>query len=246
MKISKGCINLVKSFEGYHRKLPNGDCTTYYCPAGVLTIGFGTTTGIKEGDVWTPGQAVDALKRDLEAFAEQVAALVKVEVNQNQFDSLVSFAYNVGASALGKSTLLKKINKGDFEGAAAQFKNWTRGGGKVLPGLVRRRAAEAELFVTPPGPAEPVMPQAVDAPAPVVSAAQGSRTIFGVLTALGATLVGWFKDAMEQIALFEPVKAIGSNLGMSLATILFAITIAGLALALFARLDDARKGHTVK
>ena len=252
-KIGKGCINLVKGFEGYHKKLPNGDCTTYYCPAGVLTIGYGTTTDIKEGDVWTPGQAVDALKRDLDTFAEQVSGLVKVELNQNQFDALVSFAYNVGAGALAKSTLLKKLNKGDFDGAVAQFKNWTRGGGKVLPGLVRRRAVEAELFVTPPGPAEPVMPQAVDAPTPVAAAVKGSRTIFGLLGTLAGFVAYVFNEtiallmaAAAQMDVFAPIARVFSGLGVTTASIAVVMVLAGIAWALFAKLDDARKGNVTK
>jgi lysozyme len=245
-KLSKACINLVRSFEGYHRKLANGDCTTYYCPAGVLTIGYGCTVGINPGDVWTHEQAIAALKRELEKHETAVNELVKTEINQNQFDALVSFSYNCGSGALGKSALLKKVNKGDFAGAAAEFHKWNKGGGKVLPGLVRRRAQEAELFLTPIGASEPTMPQAIDVPAPVTQTVRSSRTIFGILTAFGASLVGWFKDAVEQITLFEPAKQIGTGLGLNLPTIVAAITIAGLALALFARLDDAKKGATVK
>lgn len=253
MKISKNCINLVKGFEGYHKKLPNGDCTTYFCPAGILTLGYGTTTGFREGDVWTHNQAIDVLKRDCTRFEDAVNQLVKVELNQNQFDACCSLAYNIGDGIGSKtkgfknSTLLKKLNKSDFAGAAREFPKWNKGNGVVLPGLVRRRAQEMELFLTPPGPAEPAMPQAVDAPAPPIPATvQSSRTIFGVLTAFGASLVGWFKDAVSQIELFEPVKQIGSGIGLNLTTVVFGITIAGLGLALFARLDDAHKGKVVK
>jgi len=243
-KLSKACINLVKEHEGYHKKRPDGSCTTYYCPAGVLTIGYGCTVGIKEGDIWSPAQAVEALKRELAKHEQAINSLVKVDISQNAFDALVSFSYNVGSGALSKSTLLKKLNKGDMQGAAAEFAKWNKGGGKVLPGLVRRRAQEAELFLTPDNSIAPVMPQEVDIPAPpIASAMQSSRTIFGLLTAFGASLVGWFKDAVDQITLFEPAKQIGTGLGLNLTTIVFAITAAGLALALFARLDDARKGN---
>jgi hypothetical protein len=90
------------------------------------------------------------------------------------------------------------------------------------------------------------MPQAVETPKPVADAVQSSRTIFGLLTAFGASLVGWFKDAVAQIDLLAPVKDIGSGLGLNLTTIVFGITVAGLALALFARLDDAAKGKVNK
>lgn len=167
MNISQAGLDLIVSFEGYHRKLANGDCTTYRCPANVLTIGFGCTEGIREGEVWTRQQAEKALMRELAKFEAAVTRLVTVEINQNQYDALVSFAYNCGEGALGKSTLLRKLNAGDFDGAANAFAMWTKGGGRVLPGLVRRRAAEAALFRKPAEPAEePDMPQGVDIPSP--------------------------------------------------------------------------------
>jgi GH24 family phage-related lysozyme (muramidase) len=253
MKISKNCINLVKSFEGYHKKLPNGDCTTYVCPAGVLTLGYGSTTGFKEGDVWTPQQAVEALKRELAKFEDAVNGLVTVDITQNQFDALVSFAYNVGSGALTKSSLLKKLNKGNYVGASAEFHKWNKGGGKVLPGLVRRRAQEAELFLTPDASSEPVMPQAVDMPTPVRDALRKSRTIFSSLSAAGAFLAYVYREAIE-IALaaaaeFETLAPLGkllAALGVSVAGIALVTAFASLAGPIFARLDDAHKGKTVK
>lgn len=198
MKISKNCVNLVKQFEGYHKRLPNGDCTTYICPAGVLTIGYGETQGIKPGEVWTHAQAAAALKKSLDKFAEKVASQLTVEVNQNQFDALVSFAYNVGTGALGKSTLLRKLNAGDADGAAKEFAKWNKGGGKVLPGLVTRRAKEAELFLTPveDEPA-PTMPQAVDEPTVASSDGILSRQCFSQLNELadqGSRVAGWVRS----------------------------------------------------
>lgn len=86
------------------------------------------------------------LERDLAVVAAKVRQSVKVDVNPNQFGALVSLAYNIGGGAFGKSTLLKKLNAGDYDGAAAQFGRWVHAGGKKLNGLVRRRAAEADLF----------------------------------------------------------------------------------------------------
>jgi lysozyme len=246
MKISKNCVNLVKSFEGYHKKLPSGDCTTYLCPAGVLTLGYGSTTGFKEGDVWTHQQAVDALKSELAKFEDAVNNLVKVEIGQNQFDALVSFAYNCGSGALSKSSLLKKLNKGDTVGAAAEFHKWNKGGGKVLPGLVRRRAHEAELFLKPDDFTEPAMPQAVDVPAPVTSAVQSSRTVFGTLLAgIGAILAAAKEvvtDAASQIVSLAPAREVLGGFGLTVTKIAFIVTIAGLGYALYARLDAAHRG----
>lgn len=165
MQISQTGLDLICEFEGYHRALPDGSCTTYYCPANVLTIGYGCTEGIRVGEVWTKQQAQDRFRSELAKHESAVNRLATVDLNQNQFDALVSFSYNCGSAALGGSTLLKKLNAGDFDGAARQFPAWNKGGGKVLAGLVRRRAAEAALFRKPAEASpEPDMPQAVDAP----------------------------------------------------------------------------------
>ena len=113
--------------------------------------------------------------------------------------------------------------------------------GPLFPLDAVRRAALTAQSAEPETVA--VQPMASEVVKPVAAAMQGSRTIFGVLTALGASLVGWFKDAVAQIQLLEPAKQIGSGLGLNLTTVVFAVTIAGLALVLFARLDDARKGN---
>ena len=164
MQISKAGLDLICEFEGYHRKLPDGSCTTYYCPANVLTIGYGCTEGIRAGEVWTHAQAQERFRTELAKHEAAVVRMVTVETSQSQFDALVSFSYNCGTGALGKSTLLRKLNAGDYEGAARAFASWIKGGGKVLPGLVRRRAAEAAMFMRPPDQDEPSMPQLVDTP----------------------------------------------------------------------------------
>jgi lysozyme len=162
MKISPEGIRLIKSFEGYHTRLPNGDCAAYLCPAKVPTIGYGCTEGVKLGMTWTEAEAENGLARELAKFENGVLRLVRVHLSQNEFDALVSFSYNVGLGALGKSTLLRKLNAGDRLGAAQQFDAWTKGGGKVLPGLVARRKREAALFLKPSrAPNDPIMPQAV-------------------------------------------------------------------------------------
>jgi lysozyme len=140
MQISSVGLGLVKSFEGLFLK-------AYRCPAGVWTIGYGCTEGVKPGMVWTKDEAEAALLRELSKFEAAVNKLAKVTLNQNQYDALVSFAYNCGEGALSRSGLLKKVNaNADGKVVAAEFMKWTRGGGRVLPGLVRRRKAEADLF----------------------------------------------------------------------------------------------------
>lgn len=133
-------IKLIKQFEGC--KL-----TAYKCPAGVWTIGYGHTAGVKQGQKISQAQADIYLKSDLKTFENAVNSCVKVSINRYQFDALVSFAYNCGAGALKTSTLLKKLNKKDFTGASKEFSKWNKANGKVLNGLTKRRAAEAELFL---------------------------------------------------------------------------------------------------
>jgi GH24 family phage-related lysozyme (muramidase) len=170
MNLSQRGLDLIKSFEGYHRRLPDGNCIAYRCPAGVWTIGHGVTVGVKAGMIWTPKQAEEALQRELEGHERAVLRLVKVDLNQNQFDALVSFAYNVGNGALEKSTLLKKLNKGDYPGAQAEFMKWNKAAGKTLRGLSIRRAKEAALFAERVEEKEgDPLPQMVDEPAEPMS-----------------------------------------------------------------------------
>lgn len=139
MITSQKGIDLIKNFEGCRLK-------AYKCPAGIWTIGYGHTAGVKQGQVITPAQAEEFLKQDLKRFETSVRSLVTVAITQNQFDALVSFCYNLGATALKTSTLLKKLNAGDYNSAAEEFDRWVYANGNKLLGLVRRRAAEKELF----------------------------------------------------------------------------------------------------
>ena len=142
MNVSKTGIELIKKFEGCSLK-------AYKCPAGIWTIVYGHTLNVKEGQTITKKQAEDLLKQDLRSFVLTVNNLVNVPLNQNQFDALVSFCYNLGPGNLRSSTLLKRINAGDFNGAAEQFDRWVYAGGKKLSGLVKRRAEEKALFLQP-------------------------------------------------------------------------------------------------
>ena len=139
MHTSQKGLDLIKSFEGLR-------LSAYRCSAGVLTIGYGCTTNVKEGDRITAERAEELLRDDVKRFEGYVARLVKVPLTQGQFDGLVSFVYNLGPGALEKSTLLDQLNRGDYDSAAEQFGRWVKAGGKTLVGLVRRRAAERALF----------------------------------------------------------------------------------------------------
>jgi lysozyme len=139
MKISQEGVNLIKHFEGCRLE-------AYKCPAGVWTIGYGHTKGVKEGDAIEQEAAEAFLIEDLEAFEQAVARLVKVPITQQQFDALVSFTFNLGAGNLAASTLLRKLNNYQYIEVPEQMMRWVKAGGQVLDGLIRRRAAEAALF----------------------------------------------------------------------------------------------------
>ena len=139
MKISQEGLALIKKFEGC-------ELEAYKCAAGVWTIGYGSTKGVKEGDTMTQEDADNLLLHEMEEYEGYVNDLVKVDLKQNQFDALVSWVFNLGPANLKASTLLKVLNAKDYEGVPAQIKRWNKAGGKVLQGLIRRREAESLLF----------------------------------------------------------------------------------------------------
>lgn len=139
-KLSKRGAEFIGGFEGYRS-------SAYWDPwGGVWTIGYGHTRNVHGGDTTTKKHALELLQADAAVAARAVRDLVDVNLNQNQFDALVSFAFNLGGGALAESTLLRKLNRGNYKGAQKEFGKWTHAGGVVLEGLVRRRHAEAELF----------------------------------------------------------------------------------------------------
>ena len=139
MSLSQAGLNLIKSHEGLRT-------SAYQDPVGVWTIGYGHTGTAKPGQKINEAQAEQLLRKDVGWAEDAVRKNVKVPLTQGQFDSLVSFTFNLGAGALGKSTLLQKLNAGDYAGAQAEFGKYVHAGGRVLPGLVRRRNEEAQMF----------------------------------------------------------------------------------------------------
>ena len=146
MKLGSKGLELIKSFEGFYSK-------PYLDPIGIPTIGYGATYYPNKKKVTmkdkplTEKEASDLLKEMMTTYENDVKRLVKRELNQNQFDALVSFTYNLGGANLGKSTLLKKVNANPCDKTIKdEFLKWNKAGGKVLNGLTRRRNAEAELY----------------------------------------------------------------------------------------------------
>lgn len=139
-----------RAFIGLHEGLR---LTAYRCSAGVLTIGVGHTSAagapaVTSGMTISKAEADAILSRDLVKFEAAVDMLVKVGLDQWEFDALVSFTFNVGEGAFGRSTLLRKLNTGDTAGAVSEFARWNKSNGRVLAGLVRRRAEERLMFVS--------------------------------------------------------------------------------------------------
>lgn len=149
MSVNQATLNLIKQYEGC--KL-----TAYQDIVGIYTIGFGTTAaaglGIEpaNGMTITQERAEDLLRQGVEKFATTVDAMITAKVNANEFGACVSLAYNIGPNAFAKSTVLRELNAGHKDKAAAAFRMWNKAGGAVIKGLVNRREAEIKLFLTPP------------------------------------------------------------------------------------------------
>ena len=145
MKASNNLVKLIRLMEGFSAR-------PYFCPAGVPTIGYGSTrypdgtkVTIKDPPI-DDDEAGKILLENLKEYEDAVNRYVLVPLKQYQFDALVDFAYNCGAQNLRTSMLLRLVNKKDFAGAAMEFEKWVYGNGKKLPGLARRREAERKLF----------------------------------------------------------------------------------------------------
>lgn len=141
MTINDKGLDLIKHYEGFRP-------TAYQCSAGVWTIGYGHTKGVRKGDTCTMDEATLFLKADVREAEKAVSSMVTVPLTSNQFSALVSFVFNVGSGAFGTSTLLCNLNAGAYMEVPVQLMRWNKAGGKFIEGLNKRRAAEAALFVS--------------------------------------------------------------------------------------------------
>ena len=150
MQISDKGLGLIKAFEGFRAK-------PYRDPVGIPTVAYGATyypdgRRVRLSDPpMTEAEGEMMLRHQVRAYADGIARYAQVALNQNQFDALTSWAYNVGLEAARTSTLMRKLNAKDYQGAANELPRWNRAGGKVLAGLTRRREAERALFLEPCG-----------------------------------------------------------------------------------------------
>lgn len=227
---AKGYL-LIRSFEGLR-------LTAYLCPAGVPTIGYGSTgphvtqEDARRGRTISRDEAEALLRRDLEPIVAKVEALVGGRAGANEFAAMVCLAFNIGVGAFAKSSVLKRHNGGDKAGAAQAFGMWNKAAGTVLAGLVRRRAAEATLYLSPDDDmaAEP-MPQAVTV---AVKPLGQSRTLAGAAT----VAVGGLAEAARQ---FDPTLPLILHLKDYAPWAVAALVLVGAALVVYARIDDWRK-----
>ena len=139
MKISENGLELIKKFEGC-------ETTAYQDSVGVWTIGFGHTKGVEEGQTCSIEDAESMLADEMDEYEGYINNMVKVDLQQHEFDALVAWVYNLGPTNLSESTMLKVLNGGQFDRVPDEMNRWTRAGGEILEGLVRRRQAESLMF----------------------------------------------------------------------------------------------------
>lgn len=149
-KLTDAGANLIRHFEGCHRKIGEDRYAAFPGPGGILSIGYGHTNAsgreIVAGEVWSLTKCNEVFAEDMKRYEDTVKRLVKVPLSPCQFDAMVSFAFNVTESNLIGSELLRMVNTADWVGAAQEFNRWNKSGGYELSGLTRRRATEALLF----------------------------------------------------------------------------------------------------
>lgn len=207
MKMTDEGLALIKEFEGLRT-------AAYLDAVGVWTIGYGHTSmagapDVKQGMVITKTQADDILARDVAQFASGVRRHLHVILSDQKFSALVSFAYNVGLGNFEKSSVLTAANRKDFPAVGRRLQLWTKAGGRVLPGLVRRRAAEAALFASDGN-------EVVSAP---VERAEGkpilrSKTVVGAFAALLLAIVQTWLEMGQKFAAIVLLLTISALLGL--------------------------------
>lgn len=235
MNINQAGLELIKDFEGLKLK-------AYLCPAGVPTIGYGHTRtvthdDVKNGKTITKAEAERLLAEDLIEFTFGVYGMLKRQANENELSAMVSLAYNIGLAGFKRSSVLRAFNAGDPNAAARAFALWNKSKGKVLPGLTRRRAAEAALFLKPVGYAitesdPPAMPQQVDEERPMAkSQIVRASTVSGVAGTLALAA-----EASQSIG------TIRESLGEWVVPALLVVGIAAAAYTAWERVKQRREG----
>jgi len=235
--VSNSGINVVKKFEGLHKIQEDGTIAAYRCPAGKWTIGYGHTKNVKSGMRITEEEAEQFLHEDLEDAGNVVRRYVKVPLTQTQYDALVSFIFNLGSENFRKSTLLKKLNVGKYEDVPAEIYRWNKarvdGELRVLPGLTRRRSAEAALFAIDaalPSDGGDLMPQKPlqEALKPLTK----SKTMAGASLAGAGTILSETASQLEGLVSYSNVAQV----------LFLLVAVAGIGLVAYSRFKDHKEG----
>jgi len=228
MKMTKQGLDLVKDFEGFRAK-------AYRCPAGVWTIGYGHTSmagkpDVKPGMVISKAEGERILMNDLRVYEAGVRSAIKVNLTPNQYSACVSLCYNIGVGAFRRSSVARFCNRSQWKNAADAFALWNKAGGRVLPGLVRRRAAEASLFLKSSNARDEIRP-IVDEPKGKPMAMSTTNIAAGVTAAAGITAAS--KDIVDNTtSIFS-----GSNIVI---VFLILIILAGAGWIVWERYNKAR------
>jgi lysozyme len=231
--INKTGVNLIKESERLR-------LTAYLCPAGVATIGYGHTRGVRMGGRISEPEANTLLAEDLEDVCIKVMEMCTVSPNENQLAALVSFGFNCGTEGLKGSTVLRAHNQGNVQAAGRAFNLWNKarvnGRLVVLPGLVARRAKEAALYLTAAQESDKTpMPQAVAEEVALTS----SRTIKGAVGGMAAGSAGVFAQFLEA---FKDVKDALGGLEQLYPWLMTLALVGTLAYVIYARTDDRNEG----
>ena len=231
MKTSQRGVELIVRFEGFKGE-------AYLDPIGIPTLGFGFTKNVKMGDRITLFDAKERLKKELVEYEHGVLSACTRMPNQNQFDAFVCFAFNVGVAGFKKSSVLKAHNRGDDQAAARAFGLWNRAGGKVWPGLTRRRAAEAALYLEPAvqfGTDPEPMPQSVEPERPMTaSTINRASVVAGGSTAIVA--------ATETVNSINYLKRGVDELQDWLVPVLLIVAVCAVGYIIYERVSARRQG----
>lgn len=236
MRTSARGISLIKQFEGFRQN-------AYQDVVGVWTIGYGFTKDVKAGDIISRAQADERLAEELREYEQAVMRATGGDVTQSQFDALVSFAFNVGIKGMSGSSVIKAHRRKDYQAAARAFALWNKAGGKVWPGLTRRRAAEAALYLEPvpddvsdpvEGPAQP-MPQAVEPERPMSASSINRAGVVAGGTAAVATVA-------ETVSTVTSVKRGVEDLGSWLVPVLLLAVVGLCGYIVWERVKQRRGG----
>lgn len=233
--INQAGIGLLKSFESFAQTFPADPdlAHAYWDDLGkVWTIGWGFTKSVKEGDTMTRDEADSRLAEELLEYVGPIKKACNLPLTENQLAAMACLAWNIGVAGFLRSTVLKAHNRGDYDAAARAFALWNKSGGKVVRGLTRRRAAEAELYLTPTTERTDPMPQRVDPE----SSLSRSPIVAGSSITAGVSVLGVASETSYQ------VKTIKDNLGDWLPWAMLLVAVGGAGWAIWNRWKQREGG----